>query len=791
MSEVGEILDFPSISLISLVAGVGPLSGKVPLLSCLRTRITFRGLFAEARFIVVNASGLLGKVKEFSSFDNMRMVLGNEGFDDINLRYMGGMWIMIDFKTEDTKAKFQSCLGATSWFSLLIQASKEFVIDERITWVDIEGIPLKLWSESTFNRIAAKWGKMLYLEKLDEGCLYSKRLCILTTGKSNILETFKIIHKGKRFLVRAKETMGWIPDFDEQEEDNSESEDEQSVGFIKEDFDGSDVEKEGDNNVSMVPDSVKEDVNVQAEEKGNDFDVNNSLDPFELYSLLNKKRNVEEKMDKSNETVSIPFPPGFTPCDEKDYYFVAVFDRVLISLQSKMNGSPREYSRRQFTSNEELTQKISHSVFVTNFPDYVNSRDLWEKCSVYGTVVDVFIPSKKSKAGKRFAFVRYDRPHKPSIHKSNVPLVVMVLKKVHVHGDGFLGSKQQMGGAASYVSAVNGATPSCAMGRVKGFDSIPNLQSILSDEGFVNVKISYLGGLWVMFEFDKVDTKMHMMNHSGVNSWFQAIQDVTQDFVSDERVVWIDIGGYSSLCWSRKTFAKIGINGADVMSFVMIIVKGEEGELNGNEDDEVAETIFMDNSSPSMNHSVRMDKQYSADPFGLYDLLDKKTPTKQGGGSVLGVLEEMIRVGRAMGYSMEGCEKDIESIIKTKGDDVMEKVPHMDVKFMWGNSNYDYVFSESVGNSDGILCIWEESIFRKNYVTISDSFVAIYGTWIPNKTKILIVSIYAPQQPSLRRVLWDYLSILLGRWNGEAILIGDYNESSRDIDKTVGSDWVL
>nr|GEV81343.1 DIE2/ALG10 family [Tanacetum cinerariifolium] len=127
------------------------------------------------------------------------------GFNDIDLRYMGGMWILIGFKMKDTKAKFQSCL-------------------------DIEGIPLKLWSKSTFNRIAAKWGKMLYLEKLDEGCLYSKRLCILTTGKSNILETFKIIHKRKIFSVRAKETTGWIPDFDEQEEDNSESEDEQSVG---------------------------------------------------------------------------------------------------------------------------------------------------------------------------------------------------------------------------------------------------------------------------------------------------------------------------------------------------------------------------------------------------------------------------------------------------------------------------------------------------------------------------------------------------------------------------------
>nr|GFC18282.1 hypothetical protein [Tanacetum cinerariifolium] len=123
---------------------------------------------------------------------------------------------------------------------------------------------------------------------------------------------------GEEISVRAKETTGWIPDFDEQEKDNSESEDEQSIGFIKEDFDGNDVENEWDNNVSMVPDSVKEDVNVQAEEKGNAFDVNNSLDPFELYPILNKKKNVKEKMNKSNGTVSILFPPRFTPCDKTE-----------------------------------------------------------------------------------------------------------------------------------------------------------------------------------------------------------------------------------------------------------------------------------------------------------------------------------------------------------------------------------------------------------------------------------------------------------------------------------------
>ncbi|PWA63616.1 hypothetical protein CTI12_AA325270 [Artemisia annua] len=229
--------------------------------------------------------GLIGKVKEFSVLANIKIVLGSEGFNDIELSYMGGLWIKIGFKSEETKAKFQSCVGAVSWFSQIIQASNEFVIDERITWVDIEGVSLKLWSEGTFNRIAAKWGKILYTENLDVGCFHSKRICILTTGNSNIFESFKIIHKGKGFWVRAKETMGWLPEFKDLNEDNSDSEDEQSVGTIKEDFGGSDVEMEGENNVSAVPETVREEENVQDEEKVNGI---HSFIHFVHFSLNSK-----------------------------------------------------------------------------------------------------------------------------------------------------------------------------------------------------------------------------------------------------------------------------------------------------------------------------------------------------------------------------------------------------------------------------------------------------------------------------------------------------------------------
>nr|GEY98858.1 RNA-directed DNA polymerase, eukaryota [Tanacetum cinerariifolium] len=63
--------------------------------------------------------------------------------------------------------------------------------------------------------------------------------------------------------------------------------------------------------------------------------------------------------------------------------------------------------------------------------------------------------------------------------------------------------------------------------------------------------------------------------------------------------------------------------------------------------------------------------------------------------------------------------------------------------------------SDSAGSSGGILCVWEATIFKKDYATVSDNFIAIYETWIFNNSKVLIVVIYAPQSISHKRVLWD------------------------------------
>ncbi|GKC34835.1 RNA-directed DNA polymerase, eukaryota, partial [Tanacetum coccineum] len=118
----------------------------------------------------------------------------------------------------------------------------------------------------------------------------------------------------------------------------------------------------------------------------------------------------------------------------------------------------------------------------------------------------------------------------------------------------------------------------------------------------------------------------------------------------------------------------------------------------------------------------------------------------------------------------------------------MNRFTRMDVKLVWGNSNYQFVSSDSIGNSGGILCVWEAFVFKKDYATISDNFIAIYGTWNSNNSKVLIMVIYAPQSLALKRVLWDYISSLIMRWNDETIVMGDFNEV-QSVDERLGSSF--
>ncbi|GJV96565.1 RNA-directed DNA polymerase, eukaryota [Tanacetum coccineum] len=451
---------------------------------------------------------LMGKVKEFSALTNLKMVLANKGFESINLKYLGGFWVLIEFKSEDSKKKFNSKMGNGSWFAQLIQASNSFCIDERVSWIDIEGLPLKAWTKNTFNRITSKWGELLYLDEQVEGYFHSKRVCVKTKLVDNICESVKIIIQGKTYWVRAKEVTGWIPDFEDDNEDSSSSDEELSNDDVLDDNGNlnNDSKMEDDSDLEEVAETIFEQHETNADDKGD---------------------NIEE---------SLKYPPGFTPD---------------IDIDAQIN-SPK-----------------------------------------------------------------------------------------------------------------------------------------------------------------------------GVE-----VEDVIHD---------------------------------------------------SNENTEGASSGIKQNSGPN-NTKVGSEKSVCSRHF-------KKDFVSKSGGSILQVMEELIKVSQTMGYNMEGClaqkaKKDwvqelcdkhnvsFLSLQETK----MENIDQFNIKLSWGNYGFDSSISPSVGNSGGILCVWDPRLFHKTNVTISDYLIIIQGVWIPSGKKTAIISIYAPQDIRDKKLLWEYLSLVISNWKGDVIVMGDFNE---------------
>nr|GEU35357.1 RNA-directed DNA polymerase, eukaryota, reverse transcriptase zinc-binding domain protein [Tanacetum cinerariifolium] len=100
-----------------------------------------------------------------------------------------------------------------------------------------------------------------------------------------------------------------------------------------------------------------------------------------------------------------------------------------------------------------------------------------------------------------------------------------------------------------------------------------------------------------------------------------------------------------------------------------------------------------------------------------------------------------------------------------------------------GNYAFDYIHSNSVGNSGGILCAWDPNSFRKSNYTISDSFVIIQGVWLKNGIDLLIVAVYTYHYLRDKRMLWDYLVHTINQWDGEVVIMGDFKEVQHKYDR--------
>nr|GEZ78612.1 RNA-directed DNA polymerase, eukaryota [Tanacetum cinerariifolium] len=127
--------------------------------------------------------------------------------------------------------------------------------------------------------------------------------------------------------------------------------------------------------------------------------------------------------------------------------------------------------------------------------------------------------------------------------------------------------------------------------------------------------------------------------------------------------------------------------------FTPILEKGVEGE-------HISEDGFVGQINDSVNRDSKGDVSESV-CSGRF----KQSEVPRTGGSFLGLMEEVVKVGQTMGYNMEG----------------------------------------------GILCVWDPCSFQKTNHTISDYFVILLGVWLKNGVDLLIVVVYGPHDPRDKR----------------------------------------
>nr|GEX03083.1 RNA-directed DNA polymerase, eukaryota [Tanacetum cinerariifolium] len=436
------------------------------------------------------------------------------------------------------------------------------------------------------------------------------------------------------------------------------------------------------------------------------------------------------------------------------------------------------------------------SVFINNFPESCSAKDLFNHCKQYGHIVDSFIPNKISKTGKRFGFVRFINVFNKERLVDNLATVWIGRSKLQANFARFVRPSSR-GGIQVPSKVVNNAGSSNTNAvKVPARHNGTSFASVLQGNEHLRHNISpplalVLDETCVMDrDFAKcvmgVKEVEYCSNDESLNREEvpQCDDNIILNVESDS-----DIDAVFDTCFGEsggnldgdiavEQPVKDGEHSSDPFGIYGILGKNDTSSVNSKVDKSLPFPPGFTPSSPkagpieqgsnrkakSINKSVGsrvvQDSHNTKEDLGL----DGRGPVcnQNKGGSVLELLDGIIKVERTMGFSMEGCEKDIESIIETKLDNISE----IEIKVLWGNYKFDYIFSGSLGFLGGLLCVWDSLVFFIDNHTISDNFLAVYGSWIPTKTKLLVVSVYAPQALSEKRILWDYISHLISRWDG-------------------------
>ncbi|GJU48668.1 hypothetical protein Tco_1218223 [Tanacetum coccineum] len=152
---------------------------------------------------------LLVKLKDVNSISNIYVICRNEGFTELKIHHVGGLYIWIRFPSTSSVANFRTNDSLKSVYSCFKTVTPSFTVDERMIWIEIRGLPLCAWGSNAYKKVVGIFGKFMFFEVDELVEISSSRICISTKSHNFISERVLVEVHGVNFDVHAHELGTW------------------------------------------------------------------------------------------------------------------------------------------------------------------------------------------------------------------------------------------------------------------------------------------------------------------------------------------------------------------------------------------------------------------------------------------------------------------------------------------------------------------------------------------------------------------------------------------------------
>ncbi|PWA37518.1 hypothetical protein CTI12_AA589850 [Artemisia annua] len=177
---------------------------------------------------------IIGEVRNTEFIKELPEFCRVVGLLDVEVKYMGGMEVMIVLKSEETAKKVVENTehGIRRWLWKIRRATALSRVSGRFTWISVSGVPISCWKEGVFKNIAQRWGTV----KDSKNCnLYGSqsviagRVLIHTCEPALIEETLFIRIGRNRIKIFVREDLKDIIEFEINDAAEKEKEDKNNI----------------------------------------------------------------------------------------------------------------------------------------------------------------------------------------------------------------------------------------------------------------------------------------------------------------------------------------------------------------------------------------------------------------------------------------------------------------------------------------------------------------------------------------------------------------------------------